>query len=185
MYKGTGSLRFYSSSRITHCTLLLYIQNRLLFVGQDLLTSAYHSAINRATNNFVCAISGATLHKLWHHRLAHPRNFVIQTIHKSCDGIPNFSHRSPFFKCSSCSQANITKMIKGYNSERKYASVRGQRFQMDFGFVCGNFKLKTEDSKLVTSKDGYNGYLLISDEYYRYSWRFSINSKEPPITIVK
>ena len=72
-------------------------------------------------------------------------------------------------------------MIKGYESEREYTSARGQRFQMDFVLIHGNFKLKTEDGKL---DDRYTAYLLISDEYPWSSWCFLVNIKDPPITIV-
>ena len=45
--------------------------------------------------------------------------------------------------------------------------------------------MKTEDGIVVTSKDVYNAYLLISDEYSGYLWCFLVNSRYPPITIVQ
>ena len=82
----------------------------------------------------------------------------------------------------------MTKQIKCYNNNPTRATKPGQRFCMDYGFVRGKEIL--EDDKppspdnthepLMTSKDGYNCYLLIVDEFSRYRWVFLFASKSPP-----
>ena len=57
---------------------------------------------------------------------------------------------------------------------------------MDFGFVRGtNFTLKQEDGPTITSKDGYNSYLIIVDRATRYTWIFLTKTKQPPVSIAR
>ena len=79
----------------------------------------------------------------------------------------------------------MTKRKKGFNDDPDRALVPGGRFNMDFGFVCGDTVTKSKDSPLLTSNEGYNCYLLIADEYSRYLWVFLFASKAPPIETVK
>ena len=52
-------------------------------------------------------------------------------------------------------------------------STPGQHFHMDFGFVRGSqYSIKQEDNPTITSKDGYNSYLIIVDQASRYTWIF-------------
>lgn len=63
-------------------------------------------------------------------------------------------------------------------------SSPGQHFHMDFGFVRGSkYTIKQDDNPTVTSKDGYNSYLIIVDRASRYSWIFLTKSKHPPVTL--
>ena len=48
-------------------------------------------------------------------------------------------------------------------------------------FFRGKYKLKTEDGPLITSKDGFNAYLLIMDVYSRYMWVFPTTGKSPQL----
>ena len=58
----------------------------------------------------------------------------------------------------------------------------GQHFHMDFGFVRGStYAIKKENGPTITSKDGYNSYLLIVDRATRYMWLFLTASKHPPV----
>ena len=65
-------------------------------------------------------------------------------------------------------------------------SLPGQHFRMDFGFVRGSqYSIKQEDNPTITSKDGYNSYLIIVDRASRYSWIFLTKSKQPPIALAR
>ena len=65
-------------------------------------------------------------------------------------------------------------------------ALPGQHFHMDFGFVRGStYTIKQEDGPTITSKDGYNSYLLIIDRATRYMWVFLTTSKHPPISIAQ
>ena len=65
-------------------------------------------------------------------------------------------------------------------------AITGQHFYMDFGFVRGSkYAIKREDGGTITSKDGYNAYLIIIDRASRYSWIFPTKSKHPPIALAK
>ena len=57
---------------------------------------------------------------------------------------------------------------------------------MDFGFVRGsNYTVKDEHGPTITSKDGYNSYLLVIDRASRYAWIFLTKSKHPPISVAR
>ena len=57
---------------------------------------------------------------------------------------------------------------------------------MDFGFIRGSqYTIKTEEGPTITSKDGYNSYLLIIDRATRYTWVFLSKSKHPPVDIAR
>ena len=62
----------------------------------------------------------------------------------------------------------------------------GQHFHMDFGFVRGSqYTIKQEDGPTITSKDGYNSYLLVIDRASRYTWIFLSQSKHPPVATAR
>ena len=87
----------------------------------------------------------------------------------------------------------MTTKMKGYNNNPERANKPGQRFCMDFGFVRGKEILQPKASEnftenhhqpILTSKDGFNCYLLVVDEYSRYLWIFLFASKSPPVDTV-
>ena len=55
---------------------------------------------------------------------------------------------------------------------------------MDYGFVRGKEVIKNEDGPLITSKEGYNCYLLVADEHSRHLWIFLFANKEPPVDTI-
>ena len=65
-------------------------------------------------------------------------------------------------------------------------ALPGQHFHMDFGFVRGStYTLKQENGPTITSKDGYNSYLIIVDRATRYMWVFLTKSKHPPVHVAR
>jgi hypothetical protein len=62
----------------------------------------------------------------------------------------------------------------------------GQIFQMDMGFVRSTkYQQRDKDGHLVTSIDGYNGYLIVVDCATRYTWLFFTHYKTPPLDIIR
>jgi hypothetical protein len=65
--------------------------------------------------------------------------------------------------------------------------IPGSRFHLDFGFMRASsesFKKQLGATRVVTSYDDYNSYLLITDAKTRYTWIFLTASKDPPCDIV-
>ena len=60
----------------------------------------------------------------------------------------------------------------------------GGRFNIDYSFVRCAHTTKSEDGTLITSKEGYNCYLSIADEFSRHLWIFLFANKKPPIATV-
>ena len=51
--------------------------------------------------------------------------------------------------------------------------------------VVKKYTIKQETGHTITSKDGYNSYLIIVDRATRYTWIFLTKTKEPPVNIVR
>ena len=159
--------------------------NNLWFVEQDMTKTLYRASVQNTNSAFISAVNSSTLHHLWHHRLGHPGKTITDNVHKSCDGVPRLTLRNPFHHCDACSHGKMTKMIKDHQHEKHKATCAGERFQLDFGFVCGScVRESSTPDTLITSIDGNNAYLLITDGFTRHMWIFTTRWKDPPITIV-
>ena len=101
---GTDNHRFYSSNEITIASVTLIMRNCLWYLEQDISSTIYRSKIATASDSFVHAVTGSTLHNLWHHRLCHSGQFVTNHIDKVIDGVPSLHKRNPFFSVSLISQ---------------------------------------------------------------------------------
>ena len=165
---GTGNLRFYKSDEITIAKIPLVTRNRLWYLEQDITSTFYHSKIATASDAFVQSVTGYTLRNLWHHRLCHAGQFATFNIAKVADGVPSLRKRNPFFSCNDCSRGKMTDQIKGSNKHPDRANTPGGRFNMDYCVIRGAHTTKNEDGLLITSKEGYNCYLLIADEFSRH-----------------
>ena len=47
-------------------------------------------------------------YELWHNRLGHPSQHVMENIHKYADGVPRLKHND-LWKCASCAQGKFRK----------------------------------------------------------------------------
>ena len=161
----------------------------------------YHSGFLPTSNNLQCkptvkALSDAASYELWHQRLAHPGQNIMQNIHKYVIGIPKLRGNA-FYKCSSCMSAKISKRSIGSSNPthnkpsintvvKQDDSQLGQHFSMDFGFMrSSSYRDKNELGKTITSIDGYNSYLLIIERKSRFIWIFLTSSKFPPVSAAK
>ena len=124
-------------------------------------------------------------HDLWHNRLGQPRDWMTQHLHKCVEGVPKLNSKNHFHKCSACITSKMTKHKKNFHTNSSPAQKPNERFMMDYGFVRGKFAEKNKDGTLITSKNGYNCYLLIQDEYSKHIWTFLFATKDPPIDTVK
>ena len=79
---GGGELRFYNTNGIKKCSTPLIMRNRLWYFDQDMSSTLYRSTIATASDAFVHAVHGSTLHHLWHHRLCHAGTAVTDHIDK-------------------------------------------------------------------------------------------------------
>ena len=62
----------------------------------------------------------------------------------------------------------MTRKIRGYNKDPTRANAPEKQFNTDYGFVRGATTVEGETGKLTTSKDSYNYYLLIINEFSRH-----------------
>ena len=134
---GEGSLRFYNSDGLTTSTVALKMRNKMWYILQDTASIIYQAKIASSSDTFFCAVSGNTLHNLWHHRLCHAGKLCTDNIDKVADGVPCLKRRNPLFSCHACNSGKISEQIKGYNSNPLRAQGPGRRFNMDYGFVRG------------------------------------------------
>ena len=135
-------------------------------------------------------LSKAATHELWHQRLCHPGESVTNNISRTTEGVPNLSQgRNDFYKCETCMRAKMKRMKKfklAPSVKDNMVHGAGQMFHMDFGFVRGSdFKIKEDDGRIITSRDGYNSYLIIVDKFSSYTWIMLSRSKDPPLEFVR
>ena len=111
-------------------------------------------------------MSSRAEYELWHQRMGHAGERVMQNLHKCVDGVPNLSsNKHSFHKCECCMRGKV-KAAPKRKTTHVTTTARGQMFHMDFGFVRGSsFQSTNEKGKIVTSRDGYNSYLIIVDSY--------------------
>ena len=182
--QGEGYLRFATSSGLDRATVPLFMKNGLWFTHQFVRDMAIWNSVD--TTPIVRNINLRAEYELWHQRLGHSGDNVMAALHKCVDGVHQLKpHKHPFRKCECCIKGKITAAPKNKTTSRT-TTARGQLFHMDFGFVRGTkFKEKDVKGRIVTSRDGYNSYLIVVDVHTRYSWVFLSATKEPPLHIVK
>ena len=180
---GKGRLTFYTSSGLGQATIPMVMRNGLWYTTQQV--DQLHHTPNSVLPT-IRKMSARAEYELWHQRLGHAGERAMTEIHKCVDGIPNLhSHKHNFHKCECCMRGKV-KAAPKKKSTSITTTARGQMFHMDFGFVRGSdYKHTNEKGKIVTSRDGYNSYLIIVDAYTRYTWIFLSASKQPPLTIVR
>ena len=153
-------------------------------------------------NALIRSMSNRASYELWHNRLGHPSQHIMENIHKYVDGVPRLSHND-LWKCSSCSQGKLRKTPIGKPTKPPQSFLQpkpppqppppqpqtlypGQGLHMDYGFVRGSaWKTKDADGKTITSLDGYRSYLLIVDKATRYKWIFLSRTKVPKVDEIR
>ena len=154
-------------------------------------------------------MSQAASYELWHQRLCHPGNNVMQNIHKHTTGVPILKGNT-FWKCPSCMQGKCDKSyhLKSAPSKKPPKvpihqtlaqlhnnpeddfyipnALPGQHFHFDFGFMhTKHYQHEDAEGTTQTSIDGKNAYLLVIDRSTRYIWVYVTSSKQPPIELCK
>ena len=187
-----GYIRFSTKSGIQSATVNTYLKNGIWYAHQSLLDcicSTYDDMAEtpELISPLLRKLNAAATHELWHQRLCHPGKTTMETVHKTADGVPILTHgRNGFYKCQTCMRAKAERSAKHVDQEPSFKVERpGQLFHMDFGFVRGSdFKEKNEEGKIVTSRDGYNCYLIIVDRFSGYMWIMLSKNKNPPLEFV-
>ena len=175
-----GTLKFYSKDSCFEATIDLIMKNGLWYSEQSIFASSPKCEV-------VKTMTGGAEYELWHQRLCHPGQTVMDSVHISAEGVPNLkSKRHAFFHCDTCAHAKIHKSNRNKSITTKTTS-RGERFHMDFGFVRGEeYKKQNKTTKkFITSIDGFNSYLIVVDAHTRFTWIYLTSCKEPPIDIVR
>ena len=178
-----GHLNFYTISGIGKACMPIFMRNGLWYSKQTIDDIENWTEQNKPT---LRNLTAQAEYELWHQRLGHPGEKIMNSIHVCVDGVPNlYAHKHKFHKCESCMRAKVTAAVK-QKTTNLTVNQRGEMFHMDFGFVRGSsYKTTDQKGKIITSRDGYNSYLIIVDAFTRYTWIFLSSSKQPPLTIVK
>ena len=81
------------------------------------------TAAERRNDALIRSMSNRASYELWHNRLGHPSQHVMENIHKYVDGVPRLSHND-LWKCSSCSQDKLRKTPIGTPSRPPQSSIQ-------------------------------------------------------------
>ena len=184
MSNGTGYIEFSSKSGLQRAKIPTVKRNGLWYITQTLLECVHQQSYD-PNKISIMRLTAAANHELWHQRLGHPGSTITSKIHLAADGVPNIQAcRNQFYKCGPCIRAKMQKTAKSHTTSATQKTTGiGQRFYMDYGFIRG--EAENGKKKIITSKDGYNCYLIIVDEFSRYTWIMLARDKTPPIQFVK
>jgi hypothetical protein len=124
--------------------------------------------------------------ELWAARLGFCSKWQLSTIPLHSTGTPHKFYPHPLRFIDHKEQARIRKQPAGSNPEQ--ATLPGQRFFLDFGFMRASASDYTKPNlttdRVVTSFDSFVTYLLIVDEASRHIWVFLRKSKKAPVDLV-
>ena len=164
-------------------SLTMGLQNNLWFIQQPLIPT-----IKRAQNQInvsqiieevkIHHLSTQATYELWHQRLLHPGQMVMNHMQECTDGIPSLN-KPAFHTCDTCQETKGTKIKNKHTTNISPTSV-GEQFHMDIGFVHGK-----QNNRIIRSHDGFDSYILITDAKTRYLWMFLCKNKNPPLKTVQ
>ena len=101
---------------------------------------------------------------------------MTNDIYWHCVGVPYIHMQHPLFDCYTCGP-NTAKLIRRYSKNPIRATRLDQSFYMNFGFIKSSDKKKEE--KIETSRDDFNLYLLIDDDFPNNSGSSLQNLNKP------
>ncbi|GJU40839.1 retrovirus-related pol polyprotein from transposon TNT 1-94 [Tanacetum coccineum] len=156
-----------------------YVQN---LEGDDLLTGGHESNLytismsNMVASSPICLMSKATLTKswLWHRRLSHLNFGTINNLtkHDLVDGLPKFKYGKDHL-CSACEQGKSKKA----SHPPKLVSSNHSKLELLHMDLCGLMR--------VASINGKKYILVIVDNYSRFTWVYSLHSKDETPEVIK
>jgi dUTP pyrophosphatase len=179
----SGYMKLIHHDGINHATLPMFCEDRLWY---HYLNTNDSQHIEKPS---IRRLSNLSEYTLWHHRLGHPSDAVMQNMHLYDRGIPKLKVPD-FYKCQMCALGKIKKdsstKLKGTLPpapiQPKEQIHPGQHLHADFGFVRGStFSQFDEHGRLITSADGFRSYLIIVDRATRYKWIFLTKTRHPPL----
>ena len=193
----TGHLKFYHRDGINHSVFEAYSDNNLWYHNMPLTPTddIIHSTIKRLSRIAKYELwhqrllhPGEKCMKCIHHHVdGIPSQLHGNTFYRcaAClQGKPRKSALGPQTSIKHRGKKYKTRKAKTKLIQEEYDdsitddifipnAKPGQHFHMDFGFVRGStYTIKQENGPTITSKDGYNSYLLIIDRVTRYMWFF-------------
>jgi hypothetical protein len=136
------------------------------------------------TDHMVHGLRQETERLLWHQRLGHCSDWYLYNAHRFSDGVPQFKHHTGVLdKCPTCIRSKIRKANSSNRSTRR-ASIPGQGFSLDFGFIGQASK----DEKRTADFTGLHGetcYLLIADHFTGELFGAPRISKAVPVELLR
>ena len=198
----SATLQLSARDGISHTDFDLYEENLLWYHYLTLPSEKEYAYLNKAAKAVCRTLSKEAEHELWHNRLGHPGQRIMQEVHKHVKGVPA-TKPNKFYRCGTCLHSKfrrnpIGKTKKPRTKKPPQAETSpppppapnlkpGQSFYCDFGFIRGSDWAQKDETtgKLVTSIDGMRSYFLMIDEATRYIWAFPTSSKVPPVELAR
>ncbi|KAM1580053.1 hypothetical protein ACFX1Z_041414 [Malus domestica] len=167
-------LSAYQFIKDNDCSLTLDIHGSSVkdrFTGMTLLRGSVRggffplqgSSSSNAPTSPTALVSSSTNVRIWHSRLGHPSSVIFRKV-LSTNKVAVQGRSSPDFFCKDCALAKNHKLPFGTTPSASSTSL--ELLHCD---VWG--------PSPVVSVSGYRYYLLIVDDYSKYSWYFPLKSK--------
>jgi hypothetical protein len=116
----------------------------------------------------------------WYLRMGGCNETQLKALGSNATGVPPNLEFHPFRYIDFKEQARIRKQPVGNNPLKVCA--RAKRFYIDFGFLRASTddftKPNAKKDRIIQSFDGYSSYVLVVDEFTKYSWIFLTSSKK-------
>lgn len=193
----TGNIRFINIDGICHAEYPIHLHNGLWYHHDEEIIEKEQQ---RMTKDVVKAIlnklSVEATYELWHQRLGHPGETIMNEIHQHVKGITKLQGNA-FYRYLSCLLAKMGRFASSpppqcpiatkpsSTTTTKRTLAKGDQLAVDFGFMRGEFTDKDQRGRIITSIDGYNSYAIIIDESTRWLWILLTKSKIPPVDFVR
>ena len=141
-----GSVKFIHRNGLDHAYFDMIMENGLWY-AYEIYNG--HNISQKRSYEVVRRLSKAAEYELWHQRLGHPGQKVMEMIHKKVHGVPKIRGNA-FYRCASCCHGNLcerhvgesrkTMQDKDLNQNKNTIPLtdKGKHFAMDFGFVRGS-----------------------------------------------
>ena len=169
---GTGNLWFYSSNEITIASVPLIVCNRLWYLEQDISSTIYYSKFPRLVM-LLCTLLQDRPSTIYGTTASVTQVNLLQiTLTKSQMEYPICANAILSFHVKT---TLAVRWQRKYEATNKTPNVQphlvGDSTWITV-FFRGAITIINEDGPLTTSKEGYNYYLLIADEFSRHLWIF-------------
>ena len=106
---GYGHVEFLNHKQKPELKFMMTMDNNLWYHVFKTPKQPLASKANETRQNAkIKTLTNRASYELWHNRLGHPSQHVMENLHKYADGVPRLKHND-LWRCASCAQGKLKK----------------------------------------------------------------------------